>query len=337
MCYYKLFVFQGCGHSVPSAQPIRPCATAVVIEREKWEGMRKAAEEKTRKRRSQGLRAKRNSTESELNDDGRPSSPSKVDPHTAPVCPNAAAAQHSTSPPPPIPLQPQQPRPETRQSGNDEDGIPPSATTQTSISGMHIARMGSEPSSTPSAAVVAAPNVGPAATTPSPCGTVLTHPFQTVKIYRSCALCTRNREELLAQSESAQPKVHFDDWRWKVRYLGPIPEESRSPGGMASGSSSLDWSQGIGEVMGSWVKPWKPMKTVQSLGGMLINPLPPLLSSPPPSPDSRRSKTHGKSRSDSEATMVASVVSGGGPWKKGAKAQSADLGRMGSRGGWPSS
>lgn len=334
MCYYKLFIFQGCGHSIPSTLPIRPCATAVVIEREKWEGMRKAAEEKTKRRRSQGLRAKRYST-----DDDVPSS-SQVEPHTVPVESNAAAAaaaaQHSTSTPTSqgIPPQTPQPRPETRQPWNDGEGIPPSETTPTLTSRTHITRIGSEPSSTPGTAIPAA-HVGSAAGAPSPCGTVQTHPFQTVKIYRSCARCTRNREELLAQSESAQPKVHFDDWRWKVRYLGPIPEESRSPGGMSSGSS-VDWSQGVGELMGSWVKPWKPMKTVQSLGGMLINPLPPLLSSPPPTV-SQRSRTHVKSRSDSEAMPIASDVSDDGPSRKSAKAHSADLGRMGSRGGWPSS
>ncbi|KAF2187823.1 hypothetical protein K469DRAFT_704782 [Zopfia rhizophila CBS 207.26] len=71
------------------------------------------------------------------------------------------------------------------------------------------------------------------------------HPFQTFKIHRMCAVCTRNRDFLLAQAENRN-EVKFEEWRWKVRYLSLVPEE-------------VGWSEwgGAGEMNGSWVADWK--------------------------------------------------------------------------------
>ncbi|CAI6332181.1 unnamed protein product [Periconia digitata] len=185
MCYYKLFVFQGCGHSLPSAQPVRPCAMASATDRQNFEERRQAAEGRTMKRRPQGLVTDR-----------------KV---TSAVCTPAqhpdTAAEHSsaTSPPPSIQTQPPT---EDRQLGNEGDIPGTSSTTPTSEMPVTESSKGT-------------------------CTTVLTHPFQTTRLHRSCLLCTRNREELLAQSELAQQKVRIDDWRWKVKYLSPVPEEAR--------------------------------------------------------------------------------------------------------------
>ena len=41
-------------------------------------------------------------------------------------------------------------------------------------------------------------------------------------------------------------EVKFEDWRWRVKYLSPVPEESRY----------TEWGA-VGEVMGSWVKEWR--------------------------------------------------------------------------------
>lgn len=102
-----------------------------------------------------------------------------------------------------------------------------------------------------------------------PCTAIHTHPFQTTRIYRSCAFCSRARELLLAQSESEQPKVRFDDRRWKIKLVNRKAWGTRnstsnssilsgggvdgSVGGQSGVGGEADWSQ-IGDVMGSWVK-----------------------------------------------------------------------------------
>lgn len=60
-----------------------------------------------------------------------------------------------------------------------------------------------------------------------------------------CSLCTQDREERLVAVTSGN-EVRFEDWRWKVKYLSPVPEEARY----------TEWGA-VGEVMGSWVKDWR--------------------------------------------------------------------------------
>jgi hypothetical protein len=71
------------------------------------------------------------------------------------------------------------------------------------------------------------------------------HPRQTFKLERLCLQCTLNRQKLL-EAVNTGNKVEFQDWRWRVKYLSPVPEESRY----------TEWGA-VGEVMGSWVKDWK--------------------------------------------------------------------------------
>jgi len=64
------------------------------------------------------------------------------------------------------------------------------------------------------------------------------HPFQSFRIYRFCAVCTRRRNALLAKVEEGK-EVRFEDWRWKVKYQSPRADEGRWK----------DWGS-VGEVMG---------------------------------------------------------------------------------------
>ncbi|OCK85131.1 hypothetical protein K432DRAFT_377971 [Lepidopterella palustris CBS 459.81] len=70
------------------------------------------------------------------------------------------------------------------------------------------------------------------------------HPFQSFRINRICAVCARRRDVLLAEAEEGKG-VKFEDWKWKVKYQSPRSGEGKW----------IDWS-GVGEVMGSWVGGW---------------------------------------------------------------------------------
>jgi hypothetical protein len=85
------------------------------------------------------------------------------------------------------------------------------------------------------------------AATKEECADLSTHPFQTVNIHSSCALCLHRRTARLQQLEEETSTVRFEDWRWKVRYLSPTPEEARY---------SAEWGN-VGSAVGSWVKDLK--------------------------------------------------------------------------------
>ncbi|KAF2498828.1 hypothetical protein BU16DRAFT_558871 [Lophium mytilinum] len=70
------------------------------------------------------------------------------------------------------------------------------------------------------------------------------HPLQSVRLHRLCAVCTRRRDALLAEVESGRV-VRFEDWRWKVKYHSQSRVEL------------TDWNgASVGEVLGSWVGGW---------------------------------------------------------------------------------
>lgn len=52
--------------------------------------------------------------------------------------------------------------------------------------------------------------------------------------------------------------MRFEDWRWKVKYLSPTPEEARY---------TADWGS-VGSTMGGWVKDWK-VKGDEILGALM--------------------------------------------------------------------
>jgi len=106
---------------------------------------------------------------------------------------------------------------------------------------------------------------GPSSSTSS-CTTRLLHPFQSFKIHRQCPQCALRRLSRL-NTVTTGNEIKYEDWRWKVKYLSPVPEEPRH----------AEWGV-VGEVMGSWVKDWKTKgdglmaalreEAVQTLGGI---------------------------------------------------------------------
>lgn len=87
------------------------------------------------------------------------------------------------------------------------------------------------------------PNTAPPHTAVA-CLALRTHPFQSLKLHRSCALCERTRDALL-ERVAERHEVRFRDGRWRVRYASPGP-----------GERGAEWS-GVGETLGSWVGEWR--------------------------------------------------------------------------------
>ncbi|OAG08759.1 uncharacterized protein CC84DRAFT_586910 [Paraphaeosphaeria sporulosa] len=189
MCYYRLYIFLGCGHTTFSARPVRPCAAA--------RSKRIAASQHQHTDTAQGV---------------PPNAPPQAYQPTSPI-----AATHATGITTFHTLHPSTPHPHA-----DSANIPQDPVTS---------RLPDTP------------------TRSEECADVLTHPFQTLNIHTSCALCLRQRAALLQQleEETATSAVRFEDWRWKVKYLSPTPEEARY---------AAEWKN-VGSVMGSWVKDWK--------------------------------------------------------------------------------
>ncbi|KAF2442083.1 hypothetical protein P171DRAFT_60998 [Karstenula rhodostoma CBS 690.94] len=200
MCYYRLYIFLGCGHTTFSARPVRPCAAV----------------------RSNRISA---SQHHQQHADTAQGVALKVPPqaHHPPSTIAAAHAAnttfHTTHPSVTNPS----PHPHTDGANNPQDSMTPRPAD-------------------------AAAN--------AECAVVLTHPFQTLNIHTSCALCLRQRAALLRQLEQGSSTVRFEDWRWKVKYLSPTPEDAWY---------AAEWKN-VGSAMGSWVKDWK-VKRDEMLGG----------------------------------------------------------------------
>lgn len=82
---------------------------------------------------------------------------------------------------------------------------------------------------------------------PPDCEEALTHPSQSFKIHASCTVCIHAREALLTDLKARIPQVRFENWRWKVKYLSPVPKEAQYTG----------W--GVKECMGAATDSWKTM------------------------------------------------------------------------------
>jgi len=223
MCYYRLYIFLGCGHSTFSADAIRPCA----------EVRSKILHEATD--HDYGPKG------GMLGKDG--SSESFPAAHTTSIALECTTSQTTSSPG----LNAE----DKVQQFNDD--IPLTPATSVSESGPTFP-IKSSSNTTTNAKHSAAKPIGPRpARTWIPCTEVHTHPYQTLKLDTTCAPCTRSRAALLARVESRNPRVRFEDWRWKVKYLSPVPEEARfaeSVGGIGLEIGGVD----VGRAMGSWVK-----------------------------------------------------------------------------------
>ncbi|KAF2118541.1 hypothetical protein BDV96DRAFT_570138 [Lophiotrema nucula] len=172
MCYYRLYIFIGCGHSVSSPTPFRNCAAV--------RGKCKAIP-----------------------------SPLRVDSPLMPLSPKTLPTTIQEA------VKELQPAPEPAQE--------------------------CEPShQTASENALIAHNSSPA---PTQCPGELSHPFLSYRMDSMCLVCTRRRAELLMALEDRN-EVKFEEWEWKVKYLSPVPEESRY---------SDHWGQ-LGET---WLKGWE--------------------------------------------------------------------------------
>ncbi|KAJ4296239.1 hypothetical protein N0V90_006284 [Kalmusia sp. IMI 367209] len=194
MCYYRLFIFRGCGHSASSFKPIRPCASARQIFQSK-------TQEAPRKQTNQGIPT---------------AAQSLADAHTADTTLDDVECEHIR---------------------DAYSTTPPAENTPFA----HI------PTSwpLPEACRPATPTLyGDGDPEAAACEIFLTHPFQTLNIDSSCAVCQRQRAALLADLETQTARVRFEDWRWKVKYSSPTPE-----------ARYTEWGD-VGTAMGSWVKDW---------------------------------------------------------------------------------
>ena len=212
MCYYRLYIFLGCGHTSPSATPIQPCA---------------AQRAKRPPRSAQPVETRK---EHERRDSGNPlATDALADPRSSGTFQHAADS------------------PDTSMS------TAPATSTVTAPTATATA-----PIPAPAPAPQLNPNPNPdtettEASTPStPCASLSIHPFQTLNIHASCAVCQRKRMALLEQVEAGTAAVRFDDWRWKVKYkASAVVGEARSS---LEARNSLEWGRSVGEAMGSWVR-----------------------------------------------------------------------------------
>ncbi|KAJ4345587.1 uncharacterized protein N0V89_011720 [Didymosphaeria variabile] len=202
MCYYRLYIFLGCGHTTLSARPVRPCAA---------------------------VRSKQRSI----------SHPAKVE-------------QGASLKVPPQGSQPPATLPDDVHTADFAAFHTSHDSTRNTSSHPHT-----EDANTSQEPVTSRLNPEVDAAADEECEDLLTHPFQTLSIHTSCALCLRRRAALLQQLGEETSTVRFEDWRWKVKYLSPTPEEARY---------SAEWGN-VGSAMGSWVKDWK-VKGDEFLGAL---------------------------------------------------------------------
>jgi hypothetical protein len=220
MCYYRLYIFLGCGHSSFSTNAIRPCAAV----------------------RSKALR------ELADHDHGYEGGMPEED---APS--ESVPAAHTTS----IGLERTTSQTTSSSELNAEDfndDIPLTPATSVSEYGPALPiRSAFSTTTTNAKQSMTKPTDSPPTITWTPCTETHTHPYQTVKLDTTCGPCTRSRAALLAHVESLNPRVRFEDWQWKVKYLSPVPEEARFADSVRGTGSALG-GVGVRKAMGSWVK-----------------------------------------------------------------------------------
>ena len=187
MCYYRLYIFLGCGHSTTSSKPVNTCTTT-------------------------SIRTKRESkapTIASRHDSGVFFADSE--PHSA------TEADEECAPGPSTHAQPQPNADTLKLPQSPEEKEPPDEERE-----QELEKGGNRP-----------------------CRERHYHPRQTFRVERLCLHCTLNRQKLL-EAVNTGNEVKFENWRWRVKYLSPVTEESRY----------TEWGA-VGEVMGSWVKDWK--------------------------------------------------------------------------------
>ncbi|KAF1999511.1 hypothetical protein P154DRAFT_620936 [Amniculicola lignicola CBS 123094] len=181
MCYYRLYVFMGCGHTTSSNTPMRTCAT---------------------------IRSNQRGSELDV-------SKGRVSPTTLPV----------------------RRRDKPVSEGDAVEECKPSVSTSTATdSTFRTPNFATRSQNQKQDPILA-----------QPCELRQAHPFLTYRLYSTCPRCTQASHQRL--QGIANQHVKFEDWKWRVKYLSPVPEEARW----------IEWEElgGIGELMGSWVREWK--------------------------------------------------------------------------------
>lgn len=165
---HQLWIFDVCGHSVPSIQPVRRCAERICSEGAPSARMRRK------------LRGKQVASPSVTHND---------------------------------PLRREEQEPVEHKEMSRQEQEAPESTPQVPIPTLRLE------SNHPTTPKEREPLL-------SPCPRPTFHPYCSYRISTLCPSCTETRNHLLSAVESAN-ELRFEDWRWKVKYLFPVPENSR--------------------------------------------------------------------------------------------------------------
>jgi hypothetical protein len=196
MCYYRLYLFVGCGHSSMSSRPIKRCKRA-----------REAHQQQHPHDSPQELGPMYHQVRQE---DG-------IGGHDADRSDNSS----------------------TVSGGGDRPGMQAALdTVSDGDSDLTRARQSSDASSNRTRTIF---TDSESVYSDHECNEKLIHPFQSYRIDRACPGCENRRVSRLAKIETGN-EVRFEDWRWKVKYMSPVPEERYT-----------EWGTNWGETMGSWV------------------------------------------------------------------------------------
>ncbi|KAF2277487.1 uncharacterized protein EI97DRAFT_441532 [Westerdykella ornata] len=223
MCYYKLYIYDGCGHSLRSVRPARRCKIYWGYEKEK--------EEEEQRREEQELgRA--------MMEEGRQRGEEE----------DVAAGQGVAVT--------ESDRVEKKHDKHDKhDSAVPSEWGRASV---EIERGEGHGSTHGEGYDIPHPHPRPQnhsnpshsnSSTPT-CPDILTHAFLSYMIHTLCPTCAANRDALLSDVQDGHA-MQFEDWKWKVKYWSPVPEQARYT---MMGGGGGDHGQGWGEMMGSWVR-----------------------------------------------------------------------------------
>lgn len=229
MCSYKLYIYDGCGHSLRSAAPMRRCQKArkVGVKRGE-EGVGMGVKGKGKQRAEEEVAVRREEEEEEHVQGQREVMKSdKHDKHDS-----AVPSEWGRSS-----LENERRRSgEVEGQGEREPEEESHGEAEAEAQQPHIPHPSTQ-----------TPTHSTPASTPQTCPDILTHPFISYMIHTLCPTCNANRDALLSSLQDGNT-LQFEDWRWKVKYLSPTPEEARYTRG--TGSQSPGW----GELMGSWVR-----------------------------------------------------------------------------------
>jgi hypothetical protein len=231
MCYYRLYIFAGCGHSTFSETPISYCQNARTKTKKNSISTMKQHKDVTPAAGDEGpIESDSKSRDSQMTlvpDDELIERTERRS-----ICRDSPQSSRSiieigedkTQHPSPAPTT------DVFQSPNTDDGTAPSHTSM--------------------------PTIIPKAKTSSPnrpgldthtielaCEEGRVHPLHTIRLDRMCAVCEQEREERLRLLYSSMTKIRVDPSRWYCKYQGDVRRK---------GDGEQQIGAGWGVVMGGW-------------------------------------------------------------------------------------